>query len=172
MKKPLDALVLGIERGEQLSTLIRVAQELVDRLLQRILNTRALELGHHQRDAVHEQHRVGDHMPAPAAQLHLELVDDQEVVVRRILEVDEFHRLRSTVVPIRQALRHGTLQQELRGGLVYFHQAVPRCLFQIPDSAGDTCVIEPWLAVAWVELTQGRCQPFLQQIPRGSSPAR
>lgn len=71
MEQALDTLVLGVERGEEFSALVRVAQELVDSLLQWILAARALELRHHQRDAVYEQYRVRDDMPAPAGQLYL-----------------------------------------------------------------------------------------------------
>ena len=88
MEEPLHAFVLGVERREQFATLIRVAKELVDRFLQRILNARTLELGDDQRDAVHEQHRVRDDVPAPAGQLDLELIDDEKVVVRRVFEID------------------------------------------------------------------------------------
>ena len=44
VEKPLDALVLVVERGEQLFALVRVTQELVDGLSQRILDARAFEL--------------------------------------------------------------------------------------------------------------------------------
>src|SRR5207302_876277 len=86
VEQAFHPLVLGVERRQKFSALIRVAQELIDSLLQRILDTRALELRHHQRDAVHKQHSIWDDMPAPAGQLHFELVDDEEVVVRQLLE--------------------------------------------------------------------------------------
>ena len=43
VKEPLHALVLGVERGKKFLALVRVAQELIDGLLQRVLNAGALE---------------------------------------------------------------------------------------------------------------------------------
>jgi hypothetical protein len=76
VKQTLDPFVLGIHRREQFTPLVRVPQELIDRLLQRVLDAGAFELGDSQRDTVDEQHGVGNHMPAPAGQFDLELIDD------------------------------------------------------------------------------------------------
>src|SRR5437762_13623539 len=38
-----------------------------------------------------------------------------------------------------------------------------RCLFEIADGAGYTCVVEPGLAVAQIQLAQGSREPLLQQ---------
>jgi len=54
MEQTLDALVIGVERGEDFLALVRVAEELVDGFLQGVLNAGTLELGNHQRDAVHK----------------------------------------------------------------------------------------------------------------------
>ena len=130
VEQTLDTLVLGVERRKKFSALIRVAQELVDGLLQRILDARALELCHHQRDAVHEQHGIRDDMPAPAGQLHLELVDDEEVVVCRVLEINEPHRLRTALLPVGQTIGDRALEQQLCRRLVDLHQPMPGCLLQ------------------------------------------
>ena len=76
MKEPLHTLIFGVQRREQFSPLIGVAKELVDRFLERILNTRTLELNYHQGDAVHKQHSIGDDMPASAGKFNLKLIDD------------------------------------------------------------------------------------------------
>jgi hypothetical protein len=101
-------------------------------------------------------------MAKSAGQLHLKLVDNQEVIVARMLEVDEFQRLWTPVIPIGQALRHGALEQEFCGCLVHLHQPVPCCQLQVAHGAGDSGVIEPRPPFAPIELTQGRCQPILQ----------
>ena len=41
-------------------------------------------------------------MPAPAGQLHLELVDNEEVVVCRVREINKPHRLLPTLLPVGQ----------------------------------------------------------------------
>jgi len=98
-----------------------------------IFNAGAFELGHHNRDAVDEQYRIGDDMPAAACQFHLELVDHQKIVVLGMVEVDIADRLRPAVVPIRQAIDHGSLEQELRRGLIDLHQSMTGGTLQIPD---------------------------------------
>ena len=57
-----------------------------------------------QRNAVDEQHGVGDHMLAPAGQFDLELIDDQKVVVLPNLKVDESDWLRPALVPSGQSV--------------------------------------------------------------------
>ena len=74
---------------------------MVDGFLERILDAGAFEFGDHQRNAVDKQHGVRDDVAAPTGQFHLELVDDPEIVVGRVLESDESDRLRATVVPVR-----------------------------------------------------------------------
>lgn len=170
MEQPLDALVFGVERRPNLPPLVRVTQELIDGFLQRILDTGALELGHHQRDAVHEQHGVGDHVPAPAGQFDLELIDDQKIVVRRVLEIDEPHRLWPAAIPIGQAIGHRALEQQLRRRLVDFHQPVPGSLLQVPNGARNAGLIQPRPAVAQVEPPQRRREPALQQHLAGAGP--
>src|SRR5215471_4292177 len=102
-------------------------------------------------------------MPAPTAQLHLELVNDEEVIICRVLEINEPHWLLPTLLPVRQAISDRTLEQQLCCRLVDLHKPMPGCLLQVADGASDTRIVEPWLAVAQIELTQGRCQPLLQQ---------
>ena len=100
---------------------------------------------------------------APAGQLDLELVDDEEVVVRRVLEVDEPHRLRAALLPVGKAIGHRALEQKFRGRLVDLHQPMPGSLFQIANGFGDSRLIEPRLAVPQVELPQRRGEPPLEQ---------
>ncbi len=102
-------------------------------------------------------------MPAPAGQLHLELVDDEEIVVGRVLKINEPHRLITPEIPIRQAVNLRALEQQLGRRLVDFHQAMALGLFQLFDDAANTIVIEPWLAVAQVQLPQCRCQSAFEQ---------
>ncbi len=52
---------------------------------------------------------------------HLELVDDEEIIVRPVFEIDELHRLRPSLVPIRQAIGHRAFEQQFRGRLVDLH---------------------------------------------------
>jgi len=49
----------------------------------RRFSTGAFEFGRYQRNAVDEQHRVGDEMPPSAGQFHLKQVDYQKVFVLR-----------------------------------------------------------------------------------------
>ena len=53
-------------------------------------------------------------MPAPTGQLDLELVDDKEVVIGRVLEIDKAYWLRTAVVSLRQTISYGALEQQLR----------------------------------------------------------
>lgn len=122
-----------------------------------------LKLSHAQRDAVDEQHGVGNHIPAPAGQFDLELIDDQEVVVLPILKVDELDGLRPTLVPIGQTVRDRPLEQQLGRRLIDLHQPMPGRLFEIADRAGNPRVIQPRLSVAQVDLPQRRRQPLLEQ---------
>ncbi len=121
---------------------------MVDGFLDRVLDAGAFEFGDRERDAVDEQHGIRDDVAAPAAQLHLELVDDEEIVVVRVLEVDEPDRLRAAVVPVRQAVHHGALEQQFRGRLIHLHQAMAGGLLQVADGAADPGVVQPRLAVA------------------------
>jgi len=82
-------------------------------------------------------------MPAAAGQFRLELVDDQKIVALRMVEVDIADRLRPAVVPIRQAIDYGSLEQELRRGLVDLYQSMTGGFCQIPDRLGNTRLIKP-----------------------------
>src|SRR5712692_627160 len=102
-------------------------------------------------------------MPAPAGQLDLELVDDEEVIVGGVLEVDELDRLRAAVVPLRQTIDDRALEQQFRRCLVHFHQPVPGRLLQIANSAGDAHVIQPRLPLAQIKLSECCSEPALEQ---------
>jgi len=103
---------------------------------------------------------------AAAGQLHLELVDDQEIIVGRVLEIDVPNRLRASVIPIRGTLRHRAFEQQGCGALVDLHEAVPRRLLQIPDGMGDPRLVQPGSAVAEIEPAKRRFQPpFENDLP-------
>lgn len=82
-KQALDALMLAVTVRPERATLVGVAEQLIGRLGDRVLNAGALELRDTQGQAVHEQNPVRNEMAASARQFDLELIDDQEVVVLR-----------------------------------------------------------------------------------------
>ena len=147
VEQPLDTFVIGVLRGVQLLALVRVAKELVEGRAHRVLNRRALELRHGQRDAVDKQNGIGNHLPPFTRQRHLELVDDQEVVVVPVVEVEEVHCLRPTVVPIGQPFDRGSLQQQFRSRLVRLHEPVLAQALQLTDGPVEARVIQPWSAI-------------------------
>ena len=67
------------------------------------------------------------------------------------------------LIPVRQAVDHRPLEQQFGRRLVDLHQPVPGRLFQIADGPGDAGVVQPRLAVAQVDLAQGRRQALLEQ---------
>ena len=157
------AFVVGVERGPDFPALIRITQELIDGFLQRIFNAGTLELRHAHRNAIHEQHRVRNNVPAPAGQFYLELVDDKEVVVERIFEIDEPHRLVAPGVPIRQAVNLRSLEQQFRGRFVDFHQTMALGPLQFLDDPADAIVVEPRPAVSQIQFVERRRKPAFEQ---------
>jgi len=147
MEQPLDPLVVSELGRIQLFPLVRVSQELVDRLAERVLDARALELRHHQGNAVYKEHCVRDNVPTTARQLDLELVDDKEIVVLPVVEINEPHRLRPTVVPVRPALDNRAFQEQTCRRLVGLHKPILAEAFKVSNGPVNPRIIEPWLAI-------------------------
>lgn len=164
LEEPLHAFPLGVERGPEFPALVRVAQQPVDGRPQWVLDAGAFELGHAQRNAVHEQQRIRDDVAAPAGQFQLELVDDEEIVVDRILEINQPHRLIAPEVPIRQAVNLRALEQKSRRRFVHPHQTMTLGLLQLFGDAADAVIIQPRLAVfARIEFAKCGGKPALEQ---------
>ncbi|MND94508.1 hypothetical protein D3C77_385400 [compost metagenome] len=91
-------------------TLVAVAPQLVDGRGQRFRDRRALALHHHQRDAIHQQHQIGDDEGLAAVEagraIDAVLVDHREAVVSGCIPVNVVNRLATPAVPAGQAL-HG-----------------------------------------------------------------
>ncbi len=151
MKQLLDALVIGVKGREQLTPLVRVAQQLIDGLMHRVFNARAFKLGHHNGNAVDEQHRIRDNMTPAAGQFHLELIDNQKIIILGMIKINVADRLRSAFVPVFQTICHGSFKQQPGGGLVDFHQTVSIGLFQIINGLSHAGFIEPWPPVPEID---------------------
>ena len=92
--------------------LLAVAEELIDRLGNRILDLRRFALDHHDWQAVEEQHDVGDDVVLGAEDTDLELADRDEAVVvagRKVREADG----RALLAALTILADAGVLQQEL-----------------------------------------------------------
>ena len=84
-----DELVVIEERRAAFAlgaALLAVAQELVDRFRDRLLHLGRFALDHHDRQAIQEQHDVGNDVVLGAENTHLELADGDEAVVVPVLE--------------------------------------------------------------------------------------
>ena len=156
MEQAFNAFIIRVQGREKLPALVRISQELIDGFMQGIFDAGAFELGHHQRDAVYEQHRIGNNVTSPAGQRHLELVDDKKVVIPRSFEIDIPNRLGPAVVPVRKTICYGSFNEQFRCGLVDLDQAMAGRPLQVPDSLCNAGVIEPGPAVAQVDLSQRR----------------
>ena len=120
---------------------------------------RGLALDDHEGDAVHEQDEIGDVRlaAAGAGDVHAELVDHGEVVVRRGLPVDEVDR------PVPAAVRavHGdALDQEVGDVLVGFQEAGGGDSSQGVVRLADPGVVQPGVALV-VEVDAGECVPYV-----------
>ena len=89
-----------------------------------------LALHHHQRDAVHEQHNVRDDEGLHAARrVDTELVDSVELVVRRVVKIDQaHHRVSLAGQLVAVGLR---LEQHRLHGLVGLQQGAVRVAQQL-----------------------------------------
>ena len=85
---------------------------MVDGFLHRVLDAGTLELCNHHGDAVDEQHRIRDDMPTPAGEFDLKLVDNEKIIVGRVIEVNEANRLGATILPVGQSVGNRTLEEE------------------------------------------------------------
>ena len=130
----------------------------------RVLDAGTLELRHDERDAVDEQHRVRDDVAAPAGQFDFELVDDEEIVVLRVLEIDEPYRLVAGPVP-NPAGPSATvpLSSSAVADWLISISRWPVGLLQVADGARDALLIQPRLAVAQIQLSQRRREPAFEQ---------
>jgi hypothetical protein len=164
MEQSLGPFVFGVLLRVELLALIGVAKQLVDRLGNGCLDARALEFRHHQRDAVHEQNCIRNDVASSAGQLYLELVDDQKVIVLRVVEIDVAQRLLATGVPSGQTIGHRTLEQQFGNLPIRLHQTQASGQFQLPNCPLDARIIQPGPPVrAEVDLVQRLGQPILEQ---------
>ena len=111
MEEALVALVVV-----DVAALVRVALQLVDRLDARVGDVRALALDDDERDAVDEEHDVGNDVLVRLASgfVDAELVDRQEVVALRVLPVDVVHRLPAPAVAALDTVHGRTGEQKRR----------------------------------------------------------
>jgi hypothetical protein len=141
VEQALNALILMVEGRPDLAALVRIAKQLVDCRTDGALNPRALELRNDDGDPVDEAHCVGNDVSPATGQFDLELIDDEEVVLRRTFEIDVPYRLRPPFVPVWQSLGHGTLEQELRGRLIDLHEPVTGSTLQVVDGLVDARIV-------------------------------
>ena len=119
----------------RLLSLVAVAHQLLEGFVHRVGGevVGVLALDHHQRQAVHEQHDVGDdEVLARSRRVDAELVDGEEVVPLRVLEVDQ--------LDVRVLLAGDFVDidlrpvQQLLHGLVRFHQAAGGLVENLVDA--------------------------------------
>ena len=136
---------LLVALGHAQVTLVGVPAQLLDALGHRVDHVRALALDDDERDAVDEQHDVrrNEVLGLSARLVDPELVDRQEVVALRVVEVDEPHALRPALIPVRQA-RHGhALQQTLSHALIDLDELANLRARERRDSFGEPGVVKP-----------------------------
>jgi hypothetical protein len=102
-------------------------------------------LDHHHRQAVQEQHDIGDDVPVGAQDPHLELAHGKETVVRGALEIHESHR--GAVLPrLTISVGMDSAQHQLEHLLVALEQigAGESCR-DLADGVFDLVVFQPRL---------------------------
>ena len=123
--------------------LLAVAEKLIDRLGNRVLDLGRLALDHHHWQAVEEQHDIGDDVVLGAEDADLELADRDEAVVlagRKVRETDG----RALLAALTVLADAGVLQQELEQVLVVLQQTGAReARGELLDDLLDLTVFEP-----------------------------
>ena len=123
--------------------LLAVAEKLIDRLGNRVLDLGRFALDHHHWQAVEEQHDVGDDVVLGAEDADLELADRDEAVVvagRKVREADG----RALLAALTVLADACVLQQELEQVLVVLQQTGAReARGELLDDLLDLIVFEP-----------------------------
>ena len=145
-----------------LLALIRVAEQLPDSLPHGVGDLRTLALDDHERNAVDEEDDIRD--VALAAAVYAQLVDDQEVVVRRLVEIDEVGDDIAAAVPVGIAFDRNPGKEQLGRTLVELDQRAGPKPLQGVDAALDPRLVEPLVAVVIsVDPTNGRAEAVEQE---------
>ena len=121
--------------------LIAVAQELCDGMGERVLAVGALGLHDDQGNAVDEEYQVGDDVIAARRgpdRIDAELVDDEEVVALRVLEVEVMH---GDVLAAAWPFHLRPLEQQVGGSLVGLDEVGLAQPLQAIDGLIDTRLI-------------------------------
>ena len=140
MEEPLYAFVLAKQRRKNFASLVRIAQELIDGFLKRVLYPGLLNSATTNGMPFTNKHGVGDDVSPSAGQLDFELVNNQEIIVGWSLEIDKLYRLRPPD-PNPASRRQRALEQQFRSRLVNLHEAVARSLLEIANCPRDACLV-------------------------------
>ena len=164
VEQPLVALV-DVHQAEPAAP-VGVALKLVDRFLHRRGDVGALRLDDDERNAVHEQHDVGDEVLGRLARraLQLELVDRPEGVALGVVEVDEVDVARAALVPALDAVDLRALHDQAGGPLVGLQELRGAQALQCADRLGDAPLVEPGLPMlVAVDALQGLAEVVEEQ---------
>ena len=119
---------------------VGIAPQLVDALFHRIGNIRRLGLDHGQRQAIDEQHNIGDDRFVDT--LDAELIHAQKFIVAENIEIDHLHRLPATAMP--QILLHRlVMHQHLPQTQIGFHQGGSSRMNDVAHDLAQVVVTEP-----------------------------
>ena len=168
VEEALVALVVVDARS-----LVRVALQLVDRFDGRVGDVRALALDDDERDAVDEEHDVGNDelVRLTAGLVNAELVDRQELVALGMLPVDVVDRLAAPAVPALDAVHRRTGEEKGRDLLVGLDQLERWRSQQRRLRLSDAALVQPLVAVIVNVDPAQRCpQMAATGRPRGTSP--
>ena len=125
------------------TTLLAVAQHLVDGLGDGVLHLGRLAFNQDHGQAIHEQHNVRDNVVLGAQDADLELAHGNKAVFGAVLEVDKAYR-RAILACLSVLTDAGVLQKQMKNVLVVLDQSgAGEIRGELPDDFFDLVVCQP-----------------------------